>query len=177
MSKKVIYLGNYNNNEIYYNRELKKIETTGLKVNNYNESIVTAAILISVPLLKIIDSKMINKTLEMKILILFLGAVIGIILGNVVKNKVYKNLKFRPLEMNKNQFEDFYKENIKNIMTLKWIVFFITIPLIIEIIVYLYYGIFTVAFVFIINVFVVSLLFLSGVHIRGKIYKEIIKSL
>lgn len=173
MINKSVLIGSYNNLEIYYNRESKIIEASGETNSSLNQSKLLALILVTVSFIKIIDTIMANVGIKARIIVMILSLMIGVFSGYIVNRKIYIQIKLWQMPMSKNQFEDFYLENKNNLKIVKWLMICSILALFIEIYVYISMGIFLAVFLFLINTFIVTLLFLSGVHSREKIFKEI----
>lgn len=154
---------------------MKLIETSGNKTSGFNQSILLGLILVAIPFVKIIDSVMANSGIETRTVALVISTMIGVFSGYIVTNKIYEQIKLVPMFMNKNQFEEFYIENKRRLKVVKWIMICFILSLFIEIYIYIRLGIFLAVFIFLLNILVVTLLFLGGVHSREQIFGEIEK--
>lgn len=176
MTNKSIFIGNYNESYIYYNCETQTLEASEKNQNSFNQSLLLGLILITVPIIKIIDTMMPKPGIEIRVLVLMISTVIGVISGYVINRKIISNIEFTPFSMNQSQFDKFLKENKQHLNTINWVMICSLLALFIEIYLYIRMGIFTIAFIFLLNIVVVTLIFLAGVHSRKRIYNELEKS-
>ncbi|WP_459129625.1 hypothetical protein [Guggenheimella bovis] len=176
MINRSICIGTYNDLEIFYNKETKSLETSGVSERSFNQSLLLGLILVATPGLKIIHSMMPETGIKVRILLLLLSAVIGVFSGLLVNRNVNRKIKLTPFTLNKYQFEVFYQENEKRLKALKWVNIGLILPLFIEILIFISFGLFIAAFIFPLNVFAVTLLFISGAPYRRKTFEEIRRS-
>lgn len=104
---------------------------------------------------------------------MLISAIIGLFVGFVVTSNSYRKIELSPMSMNKYQFEEFYSENENNLKIVKWILIISILSLFIEIYIYLKFAIFLAVLIFLINTLIVTMLLLTGVHSRQRIFKEI----
>ncbi|WP_124057931.1 hypothetical protein [Vaginisenegalia massiliensis] len=173
MKNKSIFIGYYNNLEIYYDRKSKTIETSGIKKQSFNQSKLVGLMLVTYPLIKIINSMMTMSGVEARIIVWIASTMLGVFLGYLLTSKIYSNIKLTPMSMDKEQFEDVYLANEKSLQVVKWVIICSILALFIEVYVYLISGIFIAVFTYLLNIFIVTLLFLGGVHSRQRIFEEI----
>lgn len=173
MINKSIFIGNYNNLDIFYNIDKKIIERSRMKKSSLNQSKLVGLILVSTPFIKNIDALIANIGLEARIIVLIICTIMGSLLGYFVTRRLFEQIKLMPMPMNENQFEDFYLENKTNLKVVKWLMIVSIFALLIETYFYIRWGIFIAAFIFLLNTFIVTSLILSGVHCRNRIFKEL----
>lgn len=176
MGNRSVFIGNYNDLEIYYNKEKKILETSENKKSSFNQSKLVGLILVTTPFFSMINSIIDNIEIEARIILWIISILIGIFSGYIVAIKIHEKIKLSPITMNKNQFEEFYLENEKRLKILKWVMVCIILPLFIETYIFLRLGIFMAGLIFLLNTFVVALLFFGGVHCQQQIFKEIKQS-
>lgn len=176
MKGKSIFIGTYRNMDIYYNKDLKRIERSGNKKLAVNQSILVGLILVTIPLLKAVSSGLETMGILSRIIGLIICTILGVLSGFVLIRKLDEQVHLVPMEMDKDQFEDFYRENKGKLKGVKWVLVASVLPLFLEAYLYISWGIFVAVFAFLLNAQVVTLLFLGGLPYRQEIFKEIERS-
>ena len=114
-----------------------------------------------------------NIGIEARIFVWIISTLIGSLTGYIVKRTIYQDIELIPISMDKDQFEEFYQATQKPLTIVNWFMILSVLAQFIESFVYLIFGIFMVDFIYLLNTLVLTLLLLSGVHLRWKIFREI----